>query len=205
MTRNGDDLPATRETRAAAFAAAVFDSDDGTKKKPDGRIFPLAFNDLLTGEADRIFGDASGVVRSARAARPPRRASWSDFCPASSERVRVADSLRSPLAVAAICATSRPWRSFLTRGRERRDVCRALESGFSNKVTCPAFEGIRKSGNHLNRNVVFSPLNETNVIPMAVNHLGEPLLRQTECLTSLANGIADLAAARSIVFCRLHS
>ena len=65
VTRNGDDLPATRETRAAAFAAAVSDSDDGTTKKPDGRIFPLAFNDLLTGEADRIFGDASGVVRSA--------------------------------------------------------------------------------------------------------------------------------------------
>ena len=88
MTRTGDDPSATRETRAAADAAGFSEADEATKKKPDGRIFPLAFNDLLTGEADRIFGDASGVVRSARAARPPRRESWSDFCPARSEGVR---------------------------------------------------------------------------------------------------------------------
>jgi len=88
VTRNGDVIPATRDTRAAADAAGFSDADEATRKKPDGRTFPLAFNDLLTGEADRIFGDASGVVRSARAARPPRRASWSDFFPACSERVR---------------------------------------------------------------------------------------------------------------------
>ena len=88
MTRCGDMSPATGDMRAAADAAAFSDSDDGTTKKPDGRGFALAFKDLLTGEPDRIFGDASGVVRSARAARPPRRASWSDFFPACSERVR---------------------------------------------------------------------------------------------------------------------
>ena len=88
MTRNSEVLPATDDTRAAAGAAAFSDSDDGTTKKPDRRTLPLAFNDLLIGEPDRIFGDASGVVRSARAARPPRRVSWSDFCPARSEGVR---------------------------------------------------------------------------------------------------------------------
>jgi hypothetical protein len=88
VTRHGDVIPATGETRAAAFAAAFSDSDDGTTKKPEGRGFALAFNDLLTGEPDTISGAASGGMRSARAARPPRRASWSDFFPACSERVR---------------------------------------------------------------------------------------------------------------------
>jgi len=88
VTRCGDVIPATRDTRAAAMSRR----SPATRTKADdaaaGRTFPLAFNDLLTGEADRIFGDASGVVRSARAARPPRRASWSFRFPASSERVR---------------------------------------------------------------------------------------------------------------------
>lgn len=88
MTRCGDVIPSTRDTRAAADATGFSDADEATTKKPDGRTFPLAFNDLLNGDADRIFGDASGVVRSARAARPPRRASWSFRFPASSERVR---------------------------------------------------------------------------------------------------------------------
>ena len=88
MTREGDGFSGTCDTRAAAFAAAFSDLDDVTTKKPEGRGFALAFNDFLTGEPDRIFGDASGVLRSARAARPPRRVSWSDFCPARSEGVR---------------------------------------------------------------------------------------------------------------------
>ena len=88
MTRHGDDLPATRETRAAAFAAAVSDSDDGTTKKPDGLTFARSGNDLERLEGERIGDAASGVVWSARAARPPRRASWSFRFPASSERVR---------------------------------------------------------------------------------------------------------------------
>jgi hypothetical protein len=67
-------IPATGDTGAAADAAAFSDSDDGTTKKPEGRGFALAFNDLLTGEPDRIFGDASGVVKCHRALQnqPPR-------------------------------------------------------------------------------------------------------------------------------------
>ena len=38
-------------------------------------------------------------------------------------RTRFARRFRPPRA--ATCATSRPWRSFLTRGRERRKHCRA--------------------------------------------------------------------------------
>jgi hypothetical protein len=38
-------------------------------------------------------------------------------------RTRFAQRFRPPRA--ATCATSRPWRSFLTRGRERRKDCRA--------------------------------------------------------------------------------
>ena len=93
MTRPGDDLSATRETRAAAFAAAVSDSDDGTTKKPDlsrrsdaepdGLTFALSLNDFGRLEGERIGDAASGVVWSARAARPPRRASWS-ACPPKS-------------------------------------------------------------------------------------------------------------------------
>ena len=88
MTRDSEVLPATDDPRAAALSrrspATRTKADDAAKRL----TFPLAFNDLLIGEPDRIFGDASGVVRSARAARPPRRASWSDFCPARSEGVR---------------------------------------------------------------------------------------------------------------------
>ena len=126
VTRDSEVLPATDDTRAAAGAAAFSDSDDGTTKKPDGRTFALAFNDLLIGEPERIFGDASGVVRSARAARPPRRASWSGLLPRpfrGGARTRFARRRRPPRA--ATCATSRPWRSFLARGRERRKNCRA--------------------------------------------------------------------------------
>ena len=57
MTRNGDVIPARRETRAAAFAAAVFDSDDGTTKNT-GRIFARSGNDLERLEGERI-GDAT--------------------------------------------------------------------------------------------------------------------------------------------------
>ncbi len=64
-------IPATRDTRAVADAEAFSDSDNGTKKKPEGRGLALAFNDLLTGEPDTISGAASGGMRSARAARPP--------------------------------------------------------------------------------------------------------------------------------------
>ena len=46
VTRNGDVIPATRDTRAAADAAGFSDADEATKKKPDGRTFPLAFNDF---------------------------------------------------------------------------------------------------------------------------------------------------------------
>jgi len=64
VTRHGDDLPATCETRAAAFAAAVSGSDDGTTKKPDlsrrsdaetdGLTFALSLNDLGRLEGERI-------------------------------------------------------------------------------------------------------------------------------------------------------
>ena len=65
MTRCGDVIPATRDTRAAAFAAAVFDSDDGTTKKPDGLTFALSRKDFGRLEGERIGDAASGVVWSA--------------------------------------------------------------------------------------------------------------------------------------------
>jgi len=92
VTRCGDVIPATRDTRAAAFAAAFSDSDDGTTKKPDGLTFALSCNDFGRLEGERIGDAASGVVWSARAARPPRRVlpcSEPAEEPACSERVRV--------------------------------------------------------------------------------------------------------------------
>jgi len=65
VTRRGDVIPATRETRAAACAAAFSDSDDGTTKKPDGLTFALSCNDLGRLEGERIGDAASGVVWSA--------------------------------------------------------------------------------------------------------------------------------------------
>ncbi len=106
-------------------AAAFSDSDDGTTKKPDGRGFALAFKDLLTGEPDRIFGDASGVEVGAcgKAAAPSVLVGLLSRLFRTGARTRFARKRRPPRA--ATCATSRPWRSFLTRGRERRKDCRA--------------------------------------------------------------------------------
>ena len=81
LTRCGDHLPTADRSGAAAFSGAA-------RRTRAARFLRLGSNELQNGAPVRISEVGGGVGRSARAARPPRRASWSDFFPACSERVR---------------------------------------------------------------------------------------------------------------------
>ena len=76
LTRCGDHLPTADGSGAAARAAGF--SGTGRRAR-EARFVRLASNDLRNGAPLRISEVGGGVGRSARAARPPRRAAVSAF------------------------------------------------------------------------------------------------------------------------------
>ena len=72
LTRRGDHLPTADKSGAAAFSGAA-------RRAREARTFRLGYKDLHSGSAAGMGGASCGVGRSARAARPPRRAAVSAF------------------------------------------------------------------------------------------------------------------------------
>ena len=90
MTRCGDVIPAPGDTDDESATRKKPDLSRRSDAEPDGQTFPLAFNPAvagLTGEPDRIFGDASGVVSpSSSQSKTPEPTTaqnlgrWEEFC-----------------------------------------------------------------------------------------------------------------------------
>ena len=78
LTRCGDHLPTADRSGAAQFSGAA-------RRTRAARFLRLEPNRLRIGAAAGMGGVSCGVGRSARAARPPRRAAGSAFWPAGSK------------------------------------------------------------------------------------------------------------------------